>query len=1474
MDPDLYDEFGNYIGPDIDEEEDGDDFGFGGPAGGMVGKDDDMEDDGMDRRRGQSADVDESWQNNGMAVMQVDVPSSSAVVLHEDKKYYPTAEEIYGPDVETMVQDEDTQPLTQPIIAPPKKPKTYIQEKDLPTTKFNKEFMADLQAYPELVRNIAFIGHLHHGKTSLIDVLVSQTHDVNWSPGDDIRYTDVHEMERQRGVSIKSKPISLVMQDLRGKSYLLNILDTPGHVNFSDEVSAAVRLVDGAVIVVDAVEGVMVTTEKMIKALVTEGIPMTLVINKMDRLILELKLPPSDAYFKIKHTIEELNAVIVQCPGGDNFRFSPELGNVCFASSQFGWCFSLRSFAQMYSETNGSSFNVDEFALRLWGDIYFDDRRRSFRKKPLREDSTRTFVHFILEPLYKLYAQVLGEDQKTLVATLTSLGIHLKPSVLAMDVKPLLTIVCVSFFGVSNGLVDMVVNRLPSPVEGGAKKVERIWTGDMTSDLAECMRKCDPEGPLMIYVTKQYNSEDMTGFEAFGRVLSGTVKVGQSVRVLGERYSPDDEEDMAVKDVLGVSVFQSRYKIKLNAVPAGNLVLLSGIDASIVKTATVTSLIPTEDEPVYPFRPLKFSTTPVLKVAVEPLNPTELPKMLDGMRKIKKSYAILDAVVEESGEHVLIGTGELYLDCVLHDLRRLYSEIEIKVADPVVVFRETVVETSSLKCFAEDPNKRNRLTIIAEPLDKGIAEDIEEERVEMSWSKKAVAKHFTEKYNWDILASRNVWAFGPVEAPPNVLVNDTLSEETDQNLLNSVKDYIKQGFQWSTRQGPLCDEPIRNVKFRILDATLADKPIFRGGGQIIPTARRVCYSAFLMGTPRLMEPIYYVEIQAPADCVSAVYTVLARRRGHVVQDLPKPGSPLYTVKAYIPVIDSFGFETDLRTHTQGQAFCQQVFNHWQVVPGDPLDKSIVLRPLEPSPAQHLARDFMIKTRRRKGLSEDVVVTKFFDDPMPSVFNFEYTQMATLAEFAFVGTLVRAVTDLTAGGKAQLDVKDKAVILVGKDGSIMSIYGGDEDVAVHIAALQDRGIQTIVLPEHQWIIPGFIDLHYHAPQLPMAGTKLDAPLEEWLQKAIPLEAKCSDANGWASSVFDKVVRQTLENGTVCAAYYGSVHGSAATALAQACLKGGQRAFVGKVAMDNQDVCGCGSSGRLDGCLCMQDADRNIEETLAFFQTLQTLAGNEQSLVTGIITPRFVPSCSPKLLERLGQLRHKLLNETKGLIPVQTHAFESKWQVRFGETERGGRDLEILGQHGLGALSDKTLALRSPLLLAHVVHPTDAEIKKMAAVHGSVGIAHCPISNAFFADGIMRARAMLASGLSVGLGTDVGGAYSSSILDACRQAVISSRILRDLSPLGSPDNVMPPINHVDAFWMATVGGARSLGMKGCLHEGDPFDALVVDISQCPRIDIWPGLDSMNDLFQKFIMLGDDRCIRTVYVQGVKVVDKSSQ
>lgn len=969
---DLYDEFGNYIGEDVASESDDQQNGDTGPS---YVYDEDSEEE-------QQPIQDET------ALMQIDGQPSNAVVLHEDKQYYPTAQQLYGEDVETLVQEEDAQPLSVPIIASVEKKKFQVQEADLPPVYYSREFMSDLLSFPEGIRNIAIAGHLHHGKTAFVDMLVQQTHDlqerldkrVGRRRDEQLRYTDTHFLERERGLSIKSAPISLVMQGTRGKSHMLNVIDTPGHVNFVDEVACSMRLVDGVAIVVDVVEGVQVNTEQVIKHAAREDLPMVLVVNKMDRLILELKLPPTDAYFKLKHVIEQVNSVIEGVLGraGEKKRLSPEKGNVAFSCSDMDWVFTLPSFARQYSE-KFSKLDSSEFAKRLWGDIFYNPRSRKFSRKAVEEGAKRSFVHWVLEPIYKLYSHTISESPEDLADTLATLDIVLKPHQLKSDAKVLMKLVAAQFFGDAGSFVDMVVQHVPSPVEGAQRNLERYYTGPPDSETATAMSKCDPDGPLVVQITKLYNNTDATGFDAFGRIMSGTAYPDTQVQVLGESYSLDDPEDATKGTISDVRIACSRYSIPVSGLPAGNLVLLSGISNSISKTATVIPNSLPGDEDPYIFRPIRHVSESVIKVAVEPVNPSELPKMLEGLRKISKSYPLVTTKVEESGEHVVLGTGELYMDCVLHDLRTLYAEMDIKVSDPVTRFCETVTETSAIMCYAITQNKMNRVYMVAEPLDDGIAEDIEAGSVSMTRQPiREVAKFFQENHDWDVLAARSIWAFGPEDQSPNVLVDDTVPSTTDKKLLKNVKESIKQGFSWATREGPLCEEPIRNVKFRITKVELADEAVRRGAGQIIPAARRAVYSSFLTAQPRLMEPVYAVHMLGPADAIPALYTVLTKRRGHVLTDGPVAGTPLYAAKALLPVIDSFGFETDLRIHTQGAASVSLVFEKWDVVPGDPLDKSIKIRPLEMAGPQQAARDFMLKTRRRKGLAEDVSIQKVLE----------------------------------------------------------------------------------------------------------------------------------------------------------------------------------------------------------------------------------------------------------------------------------------------------------------------------------------------------------------------------------------------------------------------------------------------------------------------------------------------------------------
>jgi len=885
---DLYDEFGNYIGEAVSSEDEGQD---GIDAGPSYVYDEDSE-----------AEAETEAVNDEQALMEVD-GTSNAVVLHEDKQYYPTAQQVYGEDVETLVQEEDAQPLSVPIIAPVEKKKFQVQEADLPTVYYSREFMSDLLSFPEGIRNIAIAGHLHHGKTAFVDMLVQQTHDlqerldkrVGRRRDEQLRYTDTHFLERERGLSIKSAPISLVMQGTRGKSHMLNLIDTPGHVNFVDEVAASMRLVDGVAIVVDVVEGLQINTEQIIKHAAREDLPMVLVINKMDRLMLELKLPPTDAYFKLRHVVEQVNSVIEGVLGraGEKKRLSPEKGNVAFACADMDWVFTLSSFARQYSE-KFSKLDSSEFAKRLWGDIFYNPRSRKFSRKAVEEGAKRSFVHWVLEPMYKLYSHTLSESPEDLADTLATLDIVLKPTQLRADAKVLMKLACAQFFGDASPFVDMVVQHVPSPQEGAARNLANYYTGPLDSTIGEAMGKLDPEGPLIIQITKLYNNTDASSFDAFGRIMSGTVYPDTQVQVLGESYTLDDPEDAVKATITDVRIACSRYNIPVSGLPAGNLVLLSGISNSIAKTATVVPLEPPNNEDPYIFRPIRHMTESVLKVAVEPINPSELPKMLEGLRKISKSFPLCTTRVEESGEHIVLGTGELYMDCILHDLRTLYAEMDIKVSDPVVRFAETVTETSAIMCYAITQNKLNKIYMVAEPLDDGIAEDIEASRVSLArQSAREVAKFFQENHDWDVLASRSIWAFGPEEQSPNVLVDDTVPSTTDKKLLKMVRESVKQGFSWATREGPLAEEPIRNVKFRVTKVELAEEGVRRGAGQIIPAARRAVYSSFLTAQPRLMEPVYSVHMLGPADAIPALYTVLTKRRGHVLTDGPVAGSKLF-----------------------------------------------------------------------------------------------------------------------------------------------------------------------------------------------------------------------------------------------------------------------------------------------------------------------------------------------------------------------------------------------------------------------------------------------------------------------------------------------------------------------------------------------------------------------------------------------------
>lgn len=855
----LYDEFGNYIGPELSSSS----------SSSSSFSEDEDEYDESESDSGHGATItDDDSENDDEDIQQATEISSRAIVLHEDKKYYPNAEEIYGDDVEIHIEEEDHQSLETPIIQPHIQ-KTFLKASkasdDGESSQTGPDYVTKLiSENPDRIRNIAIIGNLGHGKTKFVDMLFSHAKigPPSQNGGNELtRFTDVRKDEQEMELSIKSTPMTLLMSDSTGKSYVMNIVDTPGHPNFVDEVSAAMRLCDGAIVVVDACEGVMMQTERLIRLAVREKLPIVLVLNKIDRLILDLHLPPPDAYHKIRYIIESVNAIIDSLGVGvdqsqENAflteKVSPELGNVLFASGEHGWCFSIPTFARIYidryyksarctplarrqamlglnpsvpfltkndlnnsnsnklnnNNNNSVEFTVEEFSARLWGDVYFNASTRTFQDKEPENDTAsagyRTFVEFILDPIYKIYSAILGEDEPTVKRVLRKgLGIHIRRRELRQDVTPLLKTAMSRFLSHTSGFVDMVSRFVPSPKSAALVKARLAFPAPQESFYSAAVTECDGAGPLLVNVTKLYPTPDATHFRALGRVFSGTIVAGARIRVLGEAYTPMDEEDSGAATVARVLLPAGRDEVKVSSAAAGALVLIEGVDELITKSGTIVS----EDavEQPYAFLPVRFDTCSVMKVAVEPLVPAELPKMLDGLRKINKTYPLCITKKEESGEHTIIGTGELYLDAVLRDLREVYTGIEIKVSDPIVSFCETVLETSAM-CSATSQNGLNTVSMIAGPLESGLAEAVENKEISLDVDRRRLVR-IMGKYGWGANTAMSLWAFGPDTQGPNAIIDECVAEEQEKkDAIDSVKRFIVQGFQWATREGPLCEE--------------------------------------------------------------------------------------------------------------------------------------------------------------------------------------------------------------------------------------------------------------------------------------------------------------------------------------------------------------------------------------------------------------------------------------------------------------------------------------------------------------------------------------------------------------------------------------------------------------------------------------------------------------------------------------------
>ena len=436
---------------------------------------------------------------------------------------------------------------------------------------------------------------------------------------------------------------------------------------------------------------------------------------------------------------------------------------------------------------------------------------------------------------------------------------------------------------------------------------------------------------------------------------------------------------------------------------------------------------------------------------------------------------------------------------------------------------------------------------------------------------------------------------------------------------------------------------------------------------------------------------------------------------------------------------------------------------------------------------------------------------------------------------------------------EFEMLENALIEVDPRGVISAVTRpGAPDYDARVTHAREAGA-LVELPEGAYGLPGFVDLHVHAPQWPQAGVALDEPLDVWLQKrTFPLEARFADLD-FARPVYRDLVSRLLSLGTTTTVYFATNDLASSVELARACAEGGQRTLVGKVVMDDPAA---NPDFYRDASTAQALAD--TETLLA--EVAQIGAATRQG-VYGVVTPRFIPSCTDEGLAGLGRIAEK----TDAY--VQSHCAEGQWEQGVAPSRYGKSDAQALYDFGL---------LREKSVMAHCTFLSEADGELFA--RSGAAVAHCPVSNSYFANSTCPVRRLRAQGVRMGLATDISGGFSPSMYENMRHAVMVSRMLEDgvdarVAPEARGAGEPSRITSVEALWLATAGGAEALQLPvGVFEAGRAFDMQVVD-TRVAGADLtgFGVFNAPRDILDRILFISTAENVRQTWVQGALVWDK---
>src|SRR3989338_3594983 len=685
--------------------------------------------------------------------------------------------------------------------------------------------IVNLSRDPEHIRNICTSAHIDHGKTTFSDSLIAGAGMMSYETAGRQLVLDFKPDEQASGKTIDAANVSMV-HNLEGDDYLINLIDTPGHVDFGGDVTRAMRAIDGTIMLVDSVESVMPQTETVLRQALRERVKPCLFINKVDRLIRELKLTPEQMQERFLKIITQVNRLIGQLAEPEykeKWQIDVNKGSVSFGSAYHKWALSVP-----YMKATGLSFK-DVI------DTYADSPGQDERIKELAKKA----------PLHSV-------------------------------------------------VLNMSIHNHPNPKEAQAYRIPKLWHGDVESEAGKSLISCNPSGPVIFVCTKIVIDKN-AGEVAVGRLFSGTVRQGQDLFLIGGK-----------KQVRAQQVFVSNgpKREQVEDMAAGNVIGLVGL-RGVFSGETASSEPDTE-----PFEAIKHIFEPVITKAIEAKKASDLPKLVEVLKQVSKEDPTLVVEInEETGENLISGMGELHLEVIEN---RIYTEkgVEVKTSQPIVVYRETVTKPSQ-EFEGKSPNKHNKFYMKVEPIPEAYSQLIKNGELPSTLRLKKKEEdiwHKLEAAGMESKSTRKIKAI----FNGNIILDITRGQVYGGEVMEMVLD----AFEDVMKFGPIAREPCVNLIAYLTDMKLHEDAIHRGPAQVLPAVREAIRGAMLNATPQLFEPLQVLQIDAPVTYMGAISKLTQNRRGQLLE-MTQEGE-MISVKAKLPVAETFGLTSDLRSATEGR----------------------------------------------------------------------------------------------------------------------------------------------------------------------------------------------------------------------------------------------------------------------------------------------------------------------------------------------------------------------------------------------------------------------------------------------------------------------------------------------------------------------------------------------------------------------------